>query len=394
MTTGEILYLAFYWPPIGNPQSYRAWNLARGLAQRGWKVHLFASHTWTYRHRDFRPKVECPKNLFVHRIPSLSLPVPTRVRKWLTPPGEADAEWTWRGPVRDAVEKILVECKRPILFSSSYPYTSHMAALEVKRRNAVPWTSEFRDPWTRPFEGARGTGNERRMEEAVFRTADRIIVVSEEMKRALFGERMTWDEKCVVLPGGFDETEFTNLLPAELPGPPPRLLFSGTVYYSFLPALRTLASVWKETGGSLIFLGSERRPLRKTGILKRKGVFLLPRMSVERARGYEAASDYLLIVVPPKGQFVLTAKFASYLRHRKPIVLLSPRNGTLQRILDGGRYPHLLLPLEEPKAWGRLLERWLSRSQETVPEEFVRSFCWPEIVRRLENVFKGLQEGG
>src|SRR5205814_2082540 len=77
-----------------------------------------------------------------------------------------------------------------LAYSSSGPFTSHLAGLFLKRLTGRPWVAELRDGWYRwnrsifPDYPIWRDTLERRLEAAALKLADRVILVTDRMADA------------------------------------------------------------------------------------------------------------------------------------------------------------------------------------------------------------------
>ena len=59
-----------------------------------------------------------------------------------------DARKFWIKPATKHLKKYLKEHKIDAIVSTGPPHTTHMIALNVAKKNNIPWLADFRDPWT------------------------------------------------------------------------------------------------------------------------------------------------------------------------------------------------------------------------------------------------------
>jgi glycosyltransferase involved in cell wall biosynthesis len=133
------------------------------------------------------------------------------------------------------------------IFSSSFPITSHLVALRLRRSLGVPWVAEFRDPWTDAafYDSRIRRRLDRRIEASILRHADAVVTVSRHWAD-LFRSRGA--RQVFVITNGFDPSDF----PAA-PVPTEDVVSYVGTYYPHMQDLRT----------ALLALGS----LRRRGVL-------------------------------------------------------------------------------------------------------------------------------
>lgn len=93
-----------------------------------------------------------------------------------------DANRIWASSIVPYATRLVASGEIQVIMSSSPAYSTHLAALKLKRKTGVPWIAEFRDLWVgrpgRPeFKGWRGA-LDRDMEASVVDECDHIIVAS------------------------------------------------------------------------------------------------------------------------------------------------------------------------------------------------------------------------
>ncbi|GAA0773314.1 glycosyltransferase family 4 protein [Clostridium subterminale] len=130
-----------------------------------------------------------------------------------------DSKVRWyKHAVKDIKKRILTNENIDMIFSTSYPYTDHLIALEIKKTINKPWIADFRDPWVGNeliygrYDEKR-KAKERELEKEVITYADKIINVTESITKEYISRYPEFKEKFVTITNGFD----TNDKIAELP---------------------------------------------------------------------------------------------------------------------------------------------------------------------------------
>jgi len=124
-----------------------------------------------------------------------------------------DAHLGWLPFAVTAVQKLKAEraTEFDLIYSSSGPFTSHVVALVVHWMTGKPWVAELRDGWfawnraISPDYPACPVPVERRLEAAVIRGAQRVVLVTDRMAsvfRAQYPDLQP--EHFAVVPNGFD----------------------------------------------------------------------------------------------------------------------------------------------------------------------------------------------
>ncbi len=102
-----------------------------------------------------------------------------------------------------------------VIYSTSSPDSTHLAALLAKRVTGKPWVADFRDPWTERLTFRAPTPLHlwlhRAMERMVLMNANRVVCTSQEMVQD-FGRKYPEIErdKFTVITNGFDAEDFAR----------------------------------------------------------------------------------------------------------------------------------------------------------------------------------------
>jgi glycosyltransferase involved in cell wall biosynthesis len=99
------------------------------------------------------------------------------------------------------------------IFSSSYPYTVHLIALEAKKKTNLPWVADFRDPWIGNSPMTAGHSEKRKrkeekLEAEVVAYADKVIMVTEPICENYKKRYPQYKDKFVTITNGFDANDF------------------------------------------------------------------------------------------------------------------------------------------------------------------------------------------
>ena len=102
------------------------------------------------------------------------------------------------------------------VISTGPPHSMHLIAKELHARYGIPWIADFRDPWTKIFYfkhlglSEKSLRKHKALERSVLEEADRVVVVSEQMKAEFStGEYDGFADKIYVIPNGYDPDDFS-----------------------------------------------------------------------------------------------------------------------------------------------------------------------------------------
>lgn len=394
----RILVATYYWPPAGGPGVQRWLKTAQALKQLGHDVEVLtvdpAYATYPLRDESLTAEAE---GITVH---------PTRALDWFGTyqkltrrkevpfsgfanqagkPGPIQRLSRWvrgnlfipdprRGWNRYAVAEALKQhALKPydLVVTSGPPHSSHLIGLELQRRG-LRWWADFRDPWTdiyyyRMFyPSAWARRRDAALERSVLERAERVLTVSDDLKRLLASKLNGDTGKFVVVPNGYDPADFAANAP--VPNNPVRtLVYTGTLTLdypleAFYTALRTFC---RQHGAlKLVFAG---RPAQEAKDALESMSRELP-LNVE-FKGYLPhtesvallqGADALLLLIPelPNNRGILTGKLFEYLGSGRPIWGFGPVEGDANAIL---RETHAGALFEDAHKASEALAQWPER---------------------------------
>jgi glycosyltransferase involved in cell wall biosynthesis len=233
----RVLFLAYFFPPLGGGGCQRTLKLVRYLEPHGWRSTVVTTRDRDYWILDPTLLPEIPPSAevlraggftggrllhFLSRAGLLPIQESQGVRRrapfralrslqgWIFFP-DAYRGWS-RAACREADARIQAG-GIDALWTTSSPESAHMAGLALHEKHRIPWVADFRDPWVGRVTYRPPTkwhdAKHRAMERRVVRSADRVTLVSEAMVR-LYRERYPEVDpsRFVFLPNGFDSDDW------------------------------------------------------------------------------------------------------------------------------------------------------------------------------------------
>jgi glycosyltransferase involved in cell wall biosynthesis len=411
----RVLVVHYFFPPLGGAGVPRVLKFVKYLPELGWDVTVITSGErarW-YGVRDESLLADIPAGVRVVRAPEIPL---AQLRRRLTNPlarlgapmltqyvGWPDATAGWLPAATAAAARLARSWKPNVVFSSSFPYTSHLVALAASRAAGVPWVADFRDPWTlnpQPDPTPRlltriNSSAERRL----VRRADRIIVVDDRLD--LVGLDRA-DPRRVMIPNGIDEADIpsTSDSDAEPQDDRFRLTYVGSLYGDrdaapVLEAIATLASAGRvdprrfevSIVGNVWLTKSitddGRIPIAMTGYVERHRALL------------EMRQASALLFYAPVSTWAPSTKIFEYLASGRPILSVARRDNLAYQLvkeLDAGAVAEPDDPDGIKSAITELYDRWLAGSLDVTPSvrdqtlsRFSRRRLTSDLVRTLED---------
>ena len=363
---GRIILLAYYFPPLIGAASERASALAKALPSLGWEPVVIAPRDGFY-HRTSEPEPDCD----VVRTSSLELSRMLRagyssvVRDAGLDSGTSvhavrtDRLGSWlRGAVREfvyvpdaqvgwipfavkaAVQALRQAGDRSLIWSTSGPYSAHLAAMRAAHRLGRRWVAEFRDPWStaHPINLPRHAMRRRldlALERRILRTADQVIIPTETMRHELLAAHSgLGPDRLTVVTNGFVQIP-RRAVPD--PSSPLTILYAGKVEpgEEVGPLLAALDRLQAEhPGGVLLRVLGDSAPWNEEKWASAPWLKLDGFVSPVRAREAMAESSVLLLFQRhPANRPALQGKMFEYVGARRPILALCPENIEAARLL-------------------------------------------------------------
>lgn len=346
MESGLKKLLAVSWamPPLLFPRSIQVARNFKGLKELGWETVVLCVAPQAVKNAKLDSALEARYSPYYRAVSVDS----------------DESAWTWRflrrafflfdqSPyfqrtwMKNAVQKakaLLAAEKFSAIVSYAQPWSDHLIGRELRRLSGLPWVAHFSDPWAdnpfirhKKFQG----GFLRKMEEAVIREADAVVFVSRRAADAVMSKYPpSWRGKAHVIPHCYESLETAAQPRAE--NGKLKLRHIGNFYGARTPEsfLRALA------------LLNQKRPLADVLEVSFWGLGLarfqplanaLGLQSVVRLEGgvthsesllLSAQADALLLIDAPdeNGSLFLPSKLVDYLAFHKPILGITPLEGT------------------------------------------------------------------
>jgi hypothetical protein len=353
----RVIMISYYFPPLVGIASERAAAFARHLPTAGWEPTVIAPREGFF-HRvsiggQTATSVVRTTNPELSRLLRTGFSVATRAVRpdddTVLPVGTSsvaarlrrlargalyvpDAQLGWVPFAGQAAARELTRSpERAVLFSSSVPFSAHLAAMWARSRvGRVPWVAEFRDPWSEAHPSLLPASALRRridrsLHRRILRDATRIVVTSPGFRDLLLETFPELDPARVdVVMNGFE--------PAPVGSPPSpserlRIVYAGTVApgEDVGPFLAALDHIHEERPGRLhlTVVGSPEPWRRMRG--EAPWLDLRGMRTPEEARGFmHNASAVFLLQSHEAYALTLPGKLWEYVGARRPILAAVP----------------------------------------------------------------------
>jgi glycosyltransferase involved in cell wall biosynthesis len=398
-----VLVVAYFFPPMGGGGVQRTLKFIKYLPECGWRPIVVTPRPSRTRLNDADLAAEIPTQAQIIRTGDLGLPnwMPWRLRAWITRwLFMVDDHIGWYAFAMKACQKCIREEGVQAIYSTSAPYTDHIIGYRLKQRTNLPWVADFRDPWVGNFSAAFPTRLHQRlaekMERAVVRAADRVLVVSEPMRQAMAARHPDLPAaKVVVLPNGYDRQDFVSLQPEAIQAAEEMdrflLVYSGSFYGRRQTAEKFLLALQQIIQAGLV--PKERLRVRFVGNSGKQTLELIETTGLKevcQTTGYLPhrqslahliAADVLLLIVGrgPGSEAVFTGKIFEYLASGKTILCLADP-GAAADLVREAQAGVVVDPEDIPAIADRIKELYLRWAGGGLNQQQAK----PEVLKRYE----------
>ena len=405
----KVLIITYYWPPSGGSGVQRWLKFVKYLREFGIEpiVLTIDPHFATFPNYDYSLLKEIPEGIEIHTTHASSpFELYKKVRKKDAPQagfsGEKtsglvdkamrfirgnffipDARIGWNKFAIEKAKEIIQQNNIDSIITSSPPHSTQLIGLELKRMFNLNWLADMRDPWTEIyynnelFRTSLAKKKDYKLEQLCLKNADKIVVVSEDIKRHFGANRKEIMNKIHVIPNGFDEDDFLKVKSEELSGKSEELsgkseeltgkseeltgksemesgkLRTENLTYKVISYVGNLGEqypvegflkafaeiVKKDSDWKLHFVGNCHNGV-KTLVEKlnlSNSVVFVPYVNHSEAIDFMIKARILLLIIPEieNNKGILTGKLFEYLATGNPILNIGPKDGDAASILKG-----------------------------------------------------------
>ena len=375
----RVLVITYYWPPSGGSGVQRWLKTSKYLPQSGWEPVIYTPENPDVNSVDESLLKDVSADL---RVIKRKIREPYAAYKFLTGKKKGEhlqanivssekkgfvqklsahirANWFipdprcwWIGPSVKYLSKLIEGGERfDAVISTGPPHSMHLIAREIHKVFNIPWIADFRDPWTRIFYfkhlglSAKSLRKHKELERSVIAEADRVTVVSSQMKTEFSqGEFETSKDKVEIIPNGYDPEDFDSVEKA--PDAEGKFVVAHT---GLMPESANPDKLWKVLGDmaksdpefkeKLMVVtmgqtdGSVKKDIAENGLSDNfKDLGYVPHA---QSVAWQKRADILLLPLrkEEESKAILTGKFFEYLAAGKAILAFGPTDGDLARSL-------------------------------------------------------------
>lgn len=353
----RLLVLSYYFPPMGMSGVQRTLKFVKYLPQFGWQpvvltIKSRGSYGYDWKLLDEIPDIEIYRTHSLDPLylsPSKHNPsaaargnIASRINRLFIP----DNKLGWIPFAIDRGLTVARDNRIDAIYSSAPPFSSHLAALALKKKLGKPLICDFRDAWTEnpqtSYANPLHEYFDLMLERKVLRESDLLLAINQEIVDSFITKHPgIRPDKFRVLPQGFDPADFEGVDPEKFKKF--TIVYTGTFVGKRTPeplikALSVIRQGHPEIFENLqvIIAGAFRDQDRE--LARRAGM-----ESVVEFRGYlphresisllKAADILWMVIHPSEGPTVATGKIYEYLGANKPILASVPEDGAAARLI-------------------------------------------------------------
>lgn len=411
-TAKRVLMIAYYFPPLSGSGVFRSLKFAKYLPMFDWYPTVISAEAppvyWNLS--DKSQMAEIPEDVKVIRISDL---VSTRQ---LSSIDESQARdlleflrgalcknqeamrifekilqtqsgkeyllvfpcWAlfWTYHVTKYIEKCVNLADFRAVYTTSGPYSAHLAGFHLKEKYGIPWVADYRDMWTmNPTTPLLDMDNpfhklSRALESVLLHHADCNVVAVGETIPIYTKNFQLPQEKFVGITNGYDEADFSGIIDEEKRTDKFTINYSGLLYSKqrtiapILQAIKELSDANEVDLSRIIF--------RFVGVSEEDIFALVQKYDMEAIFRYvpyaphkdaiasNMDSNLLLLLLgdDPVYKMVFTGKIFEYLRSGRPILALAPKDGVVDLLLRETGHGKAFLGTQIPEIKQMILEEY------------------------------------
>ena len=233
----RIIFVSYFFPPIGGAAAQRPLQFVRHLSRRGYEPVVITGPgntggRWTPGDASLATSI--PDDVDVRRVagpePSGSSRWRSRGERWLGRRSEW-AKWWIEGVVDEAAR---VEGDIALVYTVISPYETSEACARIALARNVPWVPDLGDPWALDDMAVYPTALHRRLELRRMRrglgTATGIVMSTPDAERRVRDTLRLDGARMWVVPNGFDQADFEADPPRRDPDDVVRVVHTGYLH--------------------------------------------------------------------------------------------------------------------------------------------------------------------
>ena len=370
----KVLIITYYWPPAGGAGVQRWLKFCKYLVQMGIQpVVLTVDPEYaTYPQKDASLLKEISDDIIVCRTKSFEL---YSVYKTVSSNKEVpfggfantgkvslkekilrfargnffipDPRRGWNKYAFKEAHNLITRYNIDTVITTSPPHSTQLIGLKLKEKLKINWIADLRDPWTdiyyfkQLYPTRLVTSINKNLEKKVLKNADKVITVSQELKRLFLRKTELQTDKISVIPNGFDLSDFENI---------EKSINTNYFYISYVGTIseeynsKALIEGLKNIANEVLdkirlrFVGKVNQKtlndFEKAGL--GKIIELHDYVPHQKAIEFMISSRMLLLIIPDvkNNEGILTGKLFEYIACGRPVLFIGPENGDAAEIIN------------------------------------------------------------
>lgn len=416
----RVLYISYFYPPLGGPAALRNLKTVKYLAEAGIVCDVITVKDIEYLYRDpalmeenaaatliradsLDPMALLKKgrNAGGSELSQVYLNTPEKLKLKVRQLWPVDNKIGWLPALIKAGRRAIRGRKYDLIYISLGPFSSGFGSLTLSRSSGIPLAVDLRDYWTLLGDYDLQSGIfkklSRGLEKSIYRHSSLIVTATEGIgtdAAEAFGAELA--EKTVTVYNGWDEADF-SALPEPIPSSGFHIAYFGNIYARrslrhFYAALRRLREENALPAGTRVklygnFFRETLREVEQSGI--QDLIDIIPQLSHREALVAMRNSSALILVInssSPRG--TLTSKVFEYLRAQRPILALVPAQNEAAGLLRSCGHD-LICAMESADSIRNCLLRLFSQPRQDfrVPWELERKNQVDKLAEKLKTLF-------
>ncbi len=412
MDTRNILYISYYFPPMGLSGVQRTTKFVKYLPEYGWAPHILTitpesfyafdgSLIDDFDGRDIqihRTAAKSKKKSKLRKFPSYFVQKIGRyVLNFIFQP---DSKIRWKKAAVKLGERVIEQNDIQAIIATAPPFTDFLIAYELSKKFDIPFIIDYRDSWVdNPFHYYPTPFHKNyslKLEDTILKYANHIVVITRQEKEKLLKKyKYISHQDISIIPHGFDPEDFHQYSDVKPDRDKFTLTHSGVFQDDRTPKhfLRAVASFIKKNPQA-----RNKIQLRFVGVMRKSHLKLIKKAGLENnviTTGYvphnEAVkhlmeSDVLWLTFNDTHR--TPGKLYEYFGARKPILIASPDGIMRKTALESGATIAV-----EPKdvnsienAIKTFYELWQSDTLPQANDEFVAKYNRELLTSELSKI--------
>ncbi len=232
-----ILFLAWYFPPVGGAGVQRSLKFVRFLPDHAFRPLVLAgpaAQDSRWAPDDQSLAAEVPADLVVARPDPAPTPTSVQRLRWRLTGEQVALRDHWRRFVADAGPRLAAQHGARAIFVTIGPYECLRAALELGERLRLPVVADLRDPWA--FDEMRGYAHRLQQRRDLGRMLGqlrscRAVIMNTPTAQALLQQRgVLAADRVHCITNGYDGEDFAGPAPAVAPDGTFRIVHTGYLH--------------------------------------------------------------------------------------------------------------------------------------------------------------------